>query len=318
MKKTVFTLAIISALAVFCIMLAPKQASITDYAMNTVITVTARSPHADKLCQKALDEVHRIDNLMSPTAEGSDIYRINHAGKGSFTEVSPETYELIELSLKISEKTDGAFDITVNPLSELWGFTSENPSVPSKDAIKDLTQKVNYKNVLLNPDTFSVCLAQDGMSISLGAVAKGYGASQAAKILEDGGAWDGIVDLGGSICVAGNKRIGIQTPFKPRGEYFTVCEVSDTSVVTSGAYERYFKEDGKIYHHIIDPKTGYPAQTDIGSATVISDNGALADALSTAVFVLGLDKAEDVLSDFDKVSAVIYTADGRVVEVSGK
>ncbi len=315
MKKTVFTIAIIGALAVLCIALTPRQSSITDYAMNTVISVTARSRHADKLCKKAVDEVRRIDSLMSPTAEGSDIYRINHAEHGTFTEVSPETYELIELSLMVSEKTDGAFDITVNPLSELWDFTSESPSVPSADKIDELIQKVNYKDVLLNPDTHSVCLAKDAMSISLGAVAKGYGASRAARILSDGGAGDAIVDLGGNICVIGNKKIGIQTPFKPRGEYFTVCEAEDISVVTSGAYERYFKEDGKIYHHIIDPKTGYPACSDIGSATVITEDGALADALSTAIFVLGIDKAEDVLSEFDGVSAVIYTADGRVLDI---
>ncbi len=318
MKKTVFTLAIISVLAVLCIMLAPRQASITDYAMNTMISVTARSRHADELCRKAVDEVRRIDNLMSPTIEGSDIYRINHAEHGTFTEVSPETYELIEMSLMVSEKTDGAFDITVNPLSELWDFTSEKPSVPNGDDIEDLTQKVNYKNVLLNPDNYSVCLAKDAMSISLGAVAKGYGASRAAHILTDGGARDAIVDLGGNIYAIGNKKIGIQTPFKPRGEYFTVCEAEDTSVVTSGAYERYFEENGRIYHHIIDPKTGYPARSDIQSATIITENGALADALSTAIFVLGTDKAEGVLSEFDGVSAVIYTADGRVLDIEAQ
>lgn len=318
MKKTVLTLAVIGAIAVLFTILAPRQSGITDYAMNTVISVTARSRHADELCKKAIDEVRRIDALMSPAAEGSDIYRINHAEHGSFTEVSPETYELIELSLMVSERTGGAFDITVNPLSELWDFTSESPSVPSKEDIEALTRRVNYRDVLLNPDTHSVCLAKEGMSISLGAVAKGYGASRAIRLLKDGGARDAIVDLGGNICVAGNKRIGIQTPFKPRGEYFTVCEVSDTSVVTSGAYERYFKEDGKIYHHIIDPKTGYPAVSDIASATIISEDGALADALSTAIFVLGRSRAEDVLADFDGVGAVIYTADGKVLEFEGK
>lgn len=312
MKKIIFSLIAIAIILVLVLCM-PREYSQTDYAMNTVISVTARAKSGKQTVQKAIDEVKRIDALMSTTLEGSDIYKVNSAKAGTYVKVSDETYELIKMSLMVSDKTDGAFDITVNPLSEKWNFTSSNPEVPKKEDIQNLLEIVNYKDVLLNDADRSVCLARDGMSISLGAVAKGYAASRAMEILKKAKVKDAIIDLGGNIYALGDKRIGIQTPFKPRGEYFTVCEVADTSVVTSGAYERYFEKDGKRYHHILDPKTGYPADTDIESVTVISEDSALADALSTAIFVSGSDKADKILSEFEGAEAVILTSDGEVI-----
>lgn len=315
MKRLIFSLiavAVIILIFVFCV---PREHTQTDYAMNTVISVTLRSTSAEETAQKAIAEVKRIDSLMSTTLPESDIYKINSAKAGTYVKVSDETYELIKMSLMVSDKTDGAFDITVNPLSEKWNFTSSNPKIPEKEDIEKLLRLVNYKDVLLNDADKSVCLANDGMSISLGAVAKGYAATRAMEILKQAEVKDAIIDLGGNIYALGDKKIGIQTPFKARGEYFTVCEVTDTSVVTSGAYERYFEENGKIYHHIIDPQTGYPADSDIKSVTVISEDSALADALSTAIFVSGTKRAEDILSGFKDAKAIILTNDGAIEHV---
>ena len=312
MKKIIFLLVAVAVIlaAIFCM---PSEHTQTDYAMNTVISVTVRSHNAKKIVQKVIAEVKRIDDLMSTTHAGSDICNINSAKAGTYVKVSDETYGLIKMAIMVSDKTDGAFDITINPLSEKWDFTASNPKVPDKKDIEKLLDTVNYKDIRTNDTDKSVCLAHDGMSISLGAIAKGYAASRAADILKDEKVKDAIIDLGGNIYALGDKKIGIQTPFKPRGEYFTVCEVSDTSVVTSGAYERYFEDDGKIYHHILDPKTGYPAQTDIESVTVISEDSALADALCTAIFVSGSSKAENVLAQFTGTRAIVRLSDGRVL-----
>ncbi len=296
----------------------PRTATITDYAMNTVVSVTVRSHSAAAAAQKAIDEVKRIESLMSATVPGSDVYRINSAGAGASVQVSGEVYELIQMSLNVSDITDGAFDITVNPLSELWDFNAADPKVPDAEDIAECLSLVSYRDIALNPAQSSVTLAKEGMSISLGAVAKGYAADRAAQILRDEGVHDAIVDLGGNIYAIGSKRIGIQTPFKSRGEYFTTVDAEDCSVVTSGSYERYFAADDKIYHHIIDPGTGYPSASGLKSATVVSKSSALADALSTALFVAGEDRADSIVSSFDGVYAVLLTEDNRTIEVGTK
>ncbi len=315
MKKVVAIILPCFFVLALCAVFLPREVTVTDFAMNTAVSVTVRSRNCQKIADKALDEIKRVEKLMSATIKDSDVARINSAPSGEYTKVSDEVYNLIELCLEVSKISGGAFDITVNPISELWNFTSENPSVPKKEDIKNLLNSVGYENIALNPTDKSVCLKKEGMSISLGAVAKGYAADCVAEILTSNGVSDAIVDIGGNIYALGEKKIGIQTPFKARGEYSTVCTVKDKSVVTSGPYERYFKEDGKIYHHIIDTKTGYPCESGLISATIISESSALCDALSTAAFALGEDGARDILSQFDAVSAILLTEDGRQVEI---
>lgn len=304
-------------LVVLCALsLSKRTVSRTDYVMNTVVTISATSHSPSDAVDKALDEIRRIDLLMSATNEKSDISKINNAPYGTGVEVSREVFDLISLSQRVSRISDGAFDISVNPLSLLWNIQSENPVVPDDTEIEKVLASVGYEGILLDKEKCTVTLQNEGMSISLGAVAKGYAADLAAKILKENGVKDAIIDLGGNIYVIGkDKRIGIQEPFKKRGEYFRVCTVSDTSVVTSGAYERYFESDGKIYHHILDPKTGRPAQSDIKSATVICKSSALADALSTTLFVAGQDKIQKITDEFgEDIVAILYCNDGKILE----
>lgn len=307
---------VVSLAVLVCIILSPKTQKVTDFAMDTVICVTVTSKNPKEDIRAAIDEVNRIDALMSVSGKNSEIRKINSAKPGEKTKVSPEVYFLIEKSLEISEKTGGVFDITVNPLSELWNITSPNPKVPEDDKIKELLEKVNYKNVLLDGENFTVTLKEDNMSISLGAVAKGYAADCAAKVLKERGVEDALIDLGGNIYVIGTeKTIGIQTPFEKRGEFFHKVSAKDTSVVTSGGYERYFEEDGKNYHHIIDTKDGYPADSDLLSATVVCESSYLADALSTALFASGEEKAKEIIKNFDNVSVILLRKDKTVIRL---
>ncbi len=285
------------------LMIVPKRAQVTDYAMNTTVSIDVTALRAKELAERAVEEIKFLDSLMSATDPRSDVYKLNHADAGTYVKVSPEVFELLIRCHEISEKTDGAFDITVAPLCDLWNVGSADPSVPPKDKIEEALALTDYKQVLLNPLDKTVALGKEGMSITLGAIAKGFAADRVCQILRDGGAREAVIDLGGNIYILGReKTVGIQTPFALRGEYFDKVTVCDKAVVTSGPYERYFKKDGRIYHHIIDPFTGYPASIERGSATVIAENSALADALSTAVFISG----KDALREFEDCEAILY------------
>jgi len=306
----------VTAAIVCALIFSVRTGKVTDYAMNTVISVTLRSRNPEKDAKAAIDEVKRIDALMSATRAKSDISKINSSKAGKKIKISPEVSSLIELSLYISEKTGGAFDITINPVSELWDITSLKPSVPHDVRIREALSKVNYKDIDLDAKNNTVMLKKEGMSINLGAIAKGYAADRVAKLLKDRGVSEAIVDLGGNVYVIGReKTVGIQTPFKTRGEYFTTCTVSDKSVVTSGAYERYFKENDRIYHHILNPSDGYPASSGIQSATVISESSALADGLTTAFYVMGEEKTKAIISEFKDIEVILLTDKGDVVRI---
>ena len=319
MKKTVpwiLTAIFVVAVAALCIYFSVTTLSSTDYAMNTVINITVKSRNPEEDIKAAIAEVKRIDALMSATNSKSDICKINSAPAGKAVEVSSETCKLISLALEISEKSDGAFDISVNSLSELWNINSPNPQVPPEEDIQELLECTNYKDIELDLKNNTVTLKKEKMSISLGAIAKGYAADCVAKLLKDRGVSEAMIDLGGNVyVVGGEKTIGIQTPFEVRGEYFTTCKVADKAVVTSGAYERYFEKDGNIYHHIIDPKTGKPAESFLKSVTVISPDCELSDVLSTALYVADEEKGRKILKRYNNVRIFFVDGNESLVEI---
>ncbi len=294
----------------------PQKAEVTDFAMDTVVKITLKAKGAKDVAKSAIAEIKRLDALMSVTNPKSDVYKINSAKAGEAVKIDAELFELLVLCMEISQKTDGAFDITVNPLTKVWNIKAQNPEVPSIETIQKTKELIGYENIILNKKEKTVTKKKDGMSITLGSIAKGYATDKVAKILKDASVKDAIIDFGGNIYVIGkNKRIGLQTPFEKRGKYFKVCTVSDISVVTSGAYERYFTKDGKTYHHILNPKTGYPADNGTESVSVMCKSSATADALSTAIFVSGKNNAEKILSKFEKAEAIIYLADGTITSL---
>lgn len=292
----------------------------TEYAMNTVIHISASGKNAQRAAEEVTEEIRKIDSRMSAHSKKSEIYQLNLRASKEPLKVSDEVFSLIKKSVYISEKTNGAFDITVKPLADVWNITSENPSLPSDEQISDALSKIGFRNIILDEKNKTVFFAREGMSLDLGAITKGYAADRAAEIFKKHNIKSALVDLGGNIYAVGKKtdgskwKIGIQAPFKKRGEYFKLYPAEDTSIVTSGAYERYFEINGKIYHHILDPKTGYPAQSGIQSATVVCKNSVLADALSTAVYVLGKEESKSLTDIFDGIHIIILTDSGEIIE----
>lgn len=283
----------------------PDKQSISFFAMDTYMEFTAYGEDAEPTLMSAREKIADLELLWSVTGENSDVYAVNHAD-GQAIEVAYETADILKFALDMSERTNGALDLTVYPILSAWGFTKEENRIPSKDEIKGLLSFVGYENVMLNGNTVQL---EEGMMLDLGAVGKGYAGDIAAGILRENGITSALLNLGGNVQTVGSRpdgsdwRIGLQDP---NGEgKIGVIEVSDLAAVTSGAYERFFiGDDGNRYGHIIDPSTGYPVENGLLSITVIAHDGKLCDALSTSLFVMGLDKSVEYWrqnQDFDMI-----------------
>lgn len=292
-----------------------RSQTYTDTLFDTVISVQIFASvdedvlkGCEKLCKK-------YDSMFSNKIEDSEISRINSAG-GNPVEVSKETIKLIKKGIYYSEMSDGVFDITIAPVSNLWDFKAETPLVPSPEAIAEAVSHVNYENIIIRDNT--VKLTDPHAGIDLGAIAKGYIADRIKDYLEEEGVRHAMINLGGNVLAMGSKldgsdyNIGIQKPFDETGEPITSVKISDKSVVTSGIYQRYFKADGKIYHHILDPNTGYPCENNLYSVTILTDSSLTADALSTTCFLLGYDRGMKLINQLDNVDAVFITNDNQI------
>lgn len=291
------------------------------YAMDTFMSVTV---YGDSGARDALERVYQriaeLEEMWSVTAEGSELYRLNHSGSGA---VSAETAELISFALDISEKSGGALDPTIYPVLTAWGFTTDEKRVPSEDELSELLKLVDYGAVSVSGNDVTL---REGMMLDLGAVAKGAASNAAADILRESGVESALLNLGGSsIMTIGKKpdgsewRIGVKDPNDALGgKNIGVLSVSDLAVVTSGAYERFFVgDDGVSYGHIIDPKNGYPVDNELLSATIIAADGRLCDALSTAVFVMGAERAEELWRSMGGFDMLLITKGGEVIVTEG-
>ncbi|NLM13774.1 MAG: FAD:protein FMN transferase [Epulopiscium sp.] len=296
------------------------------YALGTVIQIQIYDGDEDK-AKKAIEEsakrIQEIENKMTVNQEKSEVIQINENSGKNFVQISPDTFYVIEKAKHYSDLTEGAFDLTIEPIVKLWGIGTEHARVPKQEEIDDLLDLVDYKDVILDKNTQQVKLNKKGQAIDLGAIAKGYTGDEVKKILKENGIKTAFVNLGGNVVTLGSKldgspwRIGVQNPLDERGKHIAVIEVVDETIVTSGNYERYFMENGKRYHHIIDPKTGYPAEAGIISSTIVTDASIDADALSTSVYVLGLEKGMALIESLENVEAVIVTEDKKIYVTSG-
>ena len=279
-------------------------------AMDTVISISADG--ADSLLLDACKtEVFRLENLMSVTKADSDVSQLNTYGTA---ELSPDTASVLRTALNAAQLTDGALDVTLYPVVRAWGFTTGNYRVPKKAEIFTLLKRVGWEKIQLEGDT---CTIPEGTMIDLGAVAKGYASDRLAAILRNGGVKSALIDLGGNVYCVGGKadgtdwRVGIRDP-EDGSALSAVISVRDRAVVTSGAYERFFTgPDGKVYGHIFDPATGRPSESDLISATVIGTWGVQCDALSTALYVMGREKAEAFLPTLAGIDAILIDDYGR-------
>ncbi len=309
MKKTmrVFSVLLVALFLLSSCGMSEKQTK-TFFAMNTVMDVTVYGEK--KLLTETEETVKRLEKLFSVTDSESEISMLNQNGGGT---VSRETSTLISNALQLCEQTGGALDITVYPVLLAWGFTTGDYRVPQDEEIKLLLNLVDYGSVAVEGTEVRMA---DGVKIDLGSVAKGYTADCLAQQLTEKGVESALLNLGGNIQAIGTKpngekwRIAVRNPSGPGN--LAVLQVSDCAVVTSGGYERYFEQEGKIYHHIIDPSDGYPAESGLLSVTVVARSGLLADALSTALYVMGPERAVEYWRNHQNFEMLLVDSDGII------
>jgi thiamine biosynthesis lipoprotein len=320
MKKLIILLIAVTVILTSCTPV-PEPYSKTDFYLGTVVTLIIYDKNAEELMDGAMLEIERLENLLSGNIEESDISRINSAAGIETVEVSAETHEVITKGIEYYETSSGLFDISIGPLVDLWGIGTTNARVPTQDEINIAMANIDIDAII--SDGKRVILLNEGMKIEVGGIAKGYIADRVAEYLKENGCDGAIINLGGNVLTVGEKpdgtkwRIGIQNPFEPTGTYIRVVEVEEMSVVTSGSYERFFTEDGITYHHILDPNTGYPVETDIAGVSIISSKSVDGDGLSTTVFALGYEKGISLIELISGVECIIILKDGNIQYSSG-
>lgn len=287
---------------------------------DTIITINIYNTNDKAVMEDCLALCDNYENMLSKTVEGSDIWNVNHAN-GEWIEVSQDTAELLQESVRYSELTDGMFDVTIAPLTQVWHVNDNDGEIPSQNEIEEAKSHVNYQ--LLEIDGNRVRLQDTKAQIDLGGIAKGFIADKLEELMLSHGIKSAMIDLGGNIKVIGSKKngnawnVGIQKPFADRNTVIGSVKVKDKTVVSSGIYERYFEYDGKIYHHIIDKTTGAPSESDLEAVTIIGDSSTMADALSTSCVLLGSEKGMELIENIDGIEAVFIKRDGSVIESKG-
>ncbi len=269
------------------------------FYFNTIISIQLNGTSDEALIDDCFEMADTYEHYFSRTLQDSDIYQINHAN-GAPTAVHSETAELIRYGIAFGELSDGVFDITIGRLSDLWDIPNNTGDIPSQSDIDAAVATVDYHCVSIDGDT--ITLTNPDTMLDLGGIAKGYIADQMKAYLNDNGITEGFINLGGNVLTLGKKatgksyHIGIRTPFGKENEIITSVDTADGSIVTSGRYERYFEKNGKIYHHILNPATGYPYDSGLNAVTICSDSSMVGDALSTICFALGQEKGTEFLS----------------------
>lgn len=298
-----------------------ESLSETGFFLDTVISITIYGSSDSTIMDGCFSLLLDYEQLFSRTIEGSDVWNVNHSG-GEATEIDEETAYLIETALYYSELSDGAFDITITPLAELWDVQNNTGYIPSDDEIAEALSHVDYTTISLDGTT--VTLSDPEAEIDLGSIAKGYIADCLKEYLLSEGTESALINLGGNVLTVGTKpdgsswKIGIRKPFgESSSDLITVVQTEDMSVITSGTYERYFEVDGVIYHHILDTETGYPVNNGLTSVTILSESSTQGDALSTTCFVLGLEDGMDLIESTDGAEALFITEDLEMYRSSG-
>ena len=286
-------------------------------AMDTYLHLTAYGSGAETALSRANEEIIRLETLLDVTSEKSEVYAINHRTAGTLT-LSDELEQLLSLSLELARETDGAFNPAVYPVVSCWGFTTGSYRVPAGAELDALLPLTDYTNAQLNGRQLTL---QSGMQLDFGGIAKGWAGDRVLAMWKEAGLTSGILRLGGNIQTLGAKpdgsawKVGIQDP--KTEQPLAAVAVTDKAVITSGSYQRYFTASGQVYHHIIDPATGSPARSGLESVTVVGDSGARCDALSTALFVMGLENAAQFWRDHRDFEAVFILEDGSISITSG-
>ena len=292
----------------------------TRVLMDTFCEISCYASDKDKAV-KAIDaafkEIERVEGIFSKFNENSEVSKINAIAGLEKVAVTKETFSLTERAVYYSRISDGAFDITVAPLMEIWGFVRRYKLIPDKEVIEKTLESVGYKNIELYPEELSVRFLNKGTKIDFGGIAKGYAVDRAKDILAAAGIKNGLINLGGNIFALGSApgkkkwKIGVEDP-RNKGKLLHSFELIDKAISTSGNYERFFEIEGKRYSHIINPVTGEPCQGII-SVTVMADSAEQADAFSTAIFVMGEEKGLNLAKSIKGIKVLMLKEDGRLI-----
>ena len=280
-----------------------------DFVMDTFVTQKINADDGEEMILEVNEMLHDLEAEWSAYQENSVPSKINAMAGVSPVEVSAEQYDIIRRVYDFSLSTEGEFDLTVAPLVKLWNITSGEAKVPSADKISHALSYVGLDGITLDDEAKTVYLDRPGVELDFGGSLKGYAVEQALRYYQQSDAQGALISLGGNVAATGKKpaadggeedfRIALRDPAGSASDYFGVLTLTDKVICTSGAYERFFEQDGKIYHHILDPQTGYPAETDLLSVTVIGEDGLLCDCLSTWLFMGGVDLVSEHLNEVD-------------------
>jgi thiamine biosynthesis lipoprotein len=296
----------------------------TRFLMDTVVDLTiygTSKQEAETLCEEVFAEMQRLENIFDKNNPCSDISRINDSAGKKWVKVEPETIYVLQQALEIAQETGGAFDPTVGPLLELWGFGTEQTRVPSMEEISGVLPLVDYTAVQLDATQHKVFLPQRGMKLDLGGIAKGFIIDQGQEMLEQASLRASFINAGGDIGIRGSKPSGekwviaIQDPKNPR-QWKATLKIAEGGVATSGDYQRDFEEKGQKYHHLLDPKQGVPARG-LSSVTVVASESLEADAMATAVFILGKENGLELIEGLPGIEGVLVDEQGKVFITSG-
>lgn len=301
---------------------ADKPVEAVSFKLNTIVRVTLYDAPDSSLAEESLKLCDKYEAIFSRTSRDSELYKLNHRelppvrGTTNTYQVSQALSELLSIGLKYTKESDGAFNIAIAPLTSLWDFTAEDPQVPDSSEIYQATAACSYEGVTIDGQT--ITLESPETQFDLGAIAKGYIADRIKEYLVSKDVKRAIINLGGNVLCIGEKaadtpfNIGVQKPFAGRSETIAAMDITDKTVVSSGIYERYFEKDGRLYHHLLNPKDGFPYDNDLVAVTIITDKSVDGDALSTTCFSLGFEKGLAYAQSLDNVQAIFITRDYQV------
>jgi len=300
-----------------------SKISESEFLLDTHVTITLYGTTDENIFPEIFGEIQRLENILSVHVEGSDLDLLKENAGIKPVKVSEDTIKIFEKSMKYSKLTNGLFDITAGPLIDLWGIGTQSAKIPNQNEIKEAIKLIDYNKIKINKDEGTIFLEDEGMIANLGAIAKGYIADKVEEKLYKLGLKSAIINLGGNVQLIGSKpdgtlfRIGIQDPDETRGGNIGVYTGKDVTIVSSGDYERFFVEDGVRYHHILNPKTGFPVETEIKSVSIITEESFEADALSTSVLLSGWDKGINIIENLNNVEAIFINKNHEVYVTEG-
>lgn len=310
-------------MALFSVACAKPVQPRTEFVLGTVCTVNLFERGTEAAYTEIFMRLRDLETILSANRDDTNVAEINRNSGVQPIAATSETLEVLREGLRFAEISGGLLDPTVGPLVKAWNIGTEQAAIPTPQAIAEACRLVDYRNAVINDDKKTVYLTEPGMKLDLGAIAKGYAADEVAKIIEKKGINRAIIDLGGNILALGSKspgkpwKIGIRNPENDEGGSVLAVLAENSAIVTSGVYERFFMEGGKHYHHLLNPLTGYPEDNALLSVSIVTAKAIDADALSTTVFLLGLDQGMKLIEAMDGVEAIFIDKTKSVHVSSG-